>query len=215
MTENKATTIRPRLPKLVVTTRCMDVMLPWYCNVLGMSLVHRIDAVNGGPKGEQDFKVAWVTNDETDHRLVLIELPEGEADPDEEDLDEEDDQGSPHFAFGFRHLDELLDVYARLKEQDILPNLCTDAGAKTSFYYEDPDHNGVVLSVDNYGNSWAADEYLRRSSEFIKRPMGHCVDPEQLIAARKAGASPWELHEQAWAGKFAPAKPCDPQMLFS
>jgi len=188
MTENKATTIRARLPRIVVTTRNMDVMLTWYCNVLGMSLVHRIDSVNGGPKGDQDFKVAWVTNDETDHRLVLIELPEGEADPDEVDPDEEDYQALPHFAFRFGHLDELLDVYARLKEQDILPSLCTDADAKTSFYYEDPDHNRVELSVDNYGDSWTSDERLQHSQDFIKKPMGHSVNPDQLIAARKARA---------------------------
>ena len=30
------------------------------------------------------------------------------------------------------------------------------------------------------------------------------VDPDKMIAARKAGASPWELHERAFAGEFAP-----------
>jgi hypothetical protein len=39
--------------------------------------------------------------------------------------------------------------------------------------------------------------------------MAH-VDPEKMIAARKAGASAWELHERAVAGEFSPAKPYNP-----
>jgi catechol 2,3-dioxygenase len=187
MTENKATTIRARLPQLVVTTSSLDIMLTWYCNVLGMSLVHRTDSANGGPNDEQAFKAAWVTNDETDHRLVLVELPE-DADPEEADPEDEDHQRLPHFAFQFRHLDELLDTYVRLKGQGILPILCIDDGAKASFHYEDPEHNSVELSVDNYGDGRISDEHPQRSSQFIKKPIEHCVDPDQLIAARKVRA---------------------------
>lgn len=35
------------------------------------------------------------------------------------------------------------------------------------------------------------------------------IDPEKLIAARKAGASPWDVHERAFAGEFLPAEPYD------
>jgi hypothetical protein len=34
-----------------------------------------------------------------------------------------------------------------------------------------------------------------------------------VIVAREAGASPWELHERAWTGEFAPAMPYDPRVL--
>jgi hypothetical protein len=34
-----------------------------------------------------------------------------------------------------------------------------------------------------------------------------------MYAARKAGASPWELHARALAGEFAPEKPYDPRTL--
>jgi hypothetical protein len=33
------------------------------------------------------------------------------------------------------------------------------------------------------------------------RPMGVYVDPDKMIAARKAGASPWELQERAFVGE--------------
>jgi hypothetical protein len=40
------------------------------------------------------------------------------------------------------------------------------------------------------------------------------IDPDKVVAARKAGGSPWELHECALAGEFAPAKPFDPRTHF-
>ena len=40
------------------------------------------------------------------------------------------------------------------------------------------------------------------------------IDPEKMLAARKSGASPWELHERALAGEFAPAKPFDGHTRF-
>jgi hypothetical protein len=40
-----------------------------------------------------------------------------------------------------------------------------------------------------------------------ERPQIAPVDPEKMIAARKTGASAWELHERSVAGEFAPAKP--------
>jgi hypothetical protein len=98
----------------------------------------------------------------------------------------------------------LLGTYARLKEQNIRPVLCTDSGAQTAIYYEDPDRNSVELNVDNYGDSLTSTEHLRTSPEFAKNPMGKYVDPDKAIAAREAGASPWELHERAWTGEFAP-----------
>ena len=45
--------------------------------------------------------------------------------------------------------------------------------------------------------------------------MGTYVDPDKMVAARKAGASPWELHERACAGEFAQAQPYDPRVLLS
>ena len=76
----------------------------------------------------------------------------------------------------------------------------------TAFYYEDPDRNIVELNVNNYGNEWTATEHLKTSP-----PMLAQVDPERMIAGRKAGGSPWELHKRASAGEFAPATPYDPR----
>jgi catechol 2,3-dioxygenase len=205
---NKMTIVHPRLQHLGITTNSIDAMMNWYRKVLGMELVHRTNSATGDQKTGPSLMAAWVTNDETSHRLAFVELPGLEVDP-----DKAHHQRIQHFAFEYRTLDDLLGTYARLKEQAILPVLCTDAGAQTGFYYEDPDHNSVELNVDNYGNSLTSGEHLRNSPEFAKNPIGHYVDPDQLIAAREAGASSWELHERAWAGEFAPAKPYDPRVL--
>jgi len=59
---------------------------------------------------------------------------------------------------------------------------------------------------------WTATEFLRSSPASAVRPGP--VDPDKLVAARQAGASPWELHERALTGEFAPTKPLDPSTHF-
>jgi catechol 2,3-dioxygenase len=205
---NKVATIHPRLQHLGMTTANIDAMLTWYRTVLGMNLAHRTSSATGDHKDSQVLKAAWVTNDETNHRLAFVELPGLEA-----DADRAHHSRLQHFAFEYRTLDDLLGTYVRLKEHGIMPVLCTDAGAQTAFYYEDPDRNSVELNVDNYGDSWTSGEHLRNSAEFAKNPMGTYIDPDKMIAARKAGAAAWELHERAWTGEFAPPKPYDPRVL--
>ena len=69
-----------------------------------------------------------------------------------------------------------------------------------SFYLEkDP---GIIRFLRSKfarpgGDSLTSTEHLRTSPEFAKNPMGKYVDPDKVIAAREAGASPWELHERA------------------
>jgi catechol-2,3-dioxygenase len=106
-------------------------------------------------------------------------------------------------------LDDLLGTYARLKHLGILPVWVADHDLGTAFYYEDPDQNSVELNVNNYGNEWTATEHLK-----TRPPRLEHVDPDKMLEARKEGASPWELHERAIAGEFAPTKPFDPRTRF-
>jgi catechol 2,3-dioxygenase len=115
--------------------------------------------------------------------------------------------------FGYPTLDDLPDTYARLKGLHIEPLLAADHGPTISLYYADPDGNSVELLVDNCGNWDLSQEYMRTSPEFAARPMGTCVDPDHLLAARQAGASFAELHRRAYAGELAPAGPVDPRIL--
>src|ERR1039458_8719821 len=35
----------------------------------------------------------------------------------------------------------------------------------------------------------------------------------KLVAAREAGSSPWDIHQRAWQGEFAPAPPYCPDQV--
>ena len=117
-----------------------------------------------------------------------------------------------HIAFEYKTLDDLLGTYVRLKSLGILPVMAGDEGIQTSLYYSDPDGNNVELNVNNYGNEWTATEHMKAAPS--ERANLAFVDPDKMIAARKAGASPWEVHERAFAGEFAPTTPYDPRSFF-
>jgi hypothetical protein len=53
----------------------------------------------------------------------------------------------------------------------------------------------------------------RRSSPRIR--WAKYADPDRMVAAREAGAFVWDLHQRAWTGEFAPARPYDPWVSFS
>ena len=205
---NTEITVHPKLHHLGLTTANLEAMTEWYRKVLGMTLVHRTASAAGGQKDAPSLTAAWVSNDEANHRLAFVQLPDLTGDP-----DRSRHHRMQHVAFEYRTIDELLGTYARLKGLGVVPALCTDGGSQTAFYYEDPDCNSVEINVDNYGDCWTSGEHMRTSPDFARNPMGTYVDPDKMIAARKAGASPWELHERARAGEFAPLQPYDPRVL--
>ena len=92
---------------------------------------------------------------------------------------------------------DLLDNYVRLRDAGILPHGCLDHGMTMSFYYPDPDGNSVELQFDEFGDWSKSTEWMTTSPQFDANPIGTPVDPEQIIAARDAGATPQEIHERA------------------
>jgi catechol 2,3-dioxygenase-like lactoylglutathione lyase family enzyme len=199
--------VHPKLQHFGMTTANLDPMIDWYRKVLGMAVAHRSAAPTGAQMGAL-LSAAWLSNDEVNHRMAFVELPGLVADP-----DKGHHARFQHVAFEYRTIDDLLGSYARLKGLNILPMLAADQGLQTAFYYADPDQNIVELNVNNYDNEWTATEHIRTSASFAARPMGTYVDPDKMIAARKAGAAPWEMHERAFAGEFVPVKPYDPRVL--
>ena len=170
-------------------------MIDWYATVVGMAPNFQF------PGG------AWLTNDAANHRLALLTSPRMSDDP-----DKLVHTGIHHSAFEYTTIDELLETYRRLKGLRIVPHFTVDHGMTTSFYYVDPDGNSVELQVDNFGDWEQSSEWMRTSPQFAADPIGTPVDPEQMIAARKAGASFAELHRRAYAGEFPPAGPIDPRV---
>ena len=186
---------RPVLHHVNLKTTRLQEMVDWYATVVGMETLFQF------PGG------AWLSNDSANHRLALLTSPQMS-----DDSDKLVHTGIHHFAFEFSSIDELLDTYTRLKGLGITPHFTIDHGMTTSFYYVDPDGNSVELQVDNFGNWEESREFVRSSPQFAEDPIGKLVDPEQMIAARKAGASFAELHRRGYAGEFAPSEPMDPRV---
>jgi hypothetical protein len=60
------------------------------------------------------------------------------------------------------------------------------------------DGNNVELNINNRGNEWTATGHMKAAPS--ERANLVFVDPDKMIAARKAGASPWEVHERRCRG---------------
>lgn len=182
----------PTLHHVNLKTTRMQEMIDWYTIVTGMTVQHQF------PGG------AWLTNDGANHRLALLTLPQLSDDP-----DKLRHTGIHHLAFEHGSIDDLLDSYLRLKALDILPHACLDHGMTISMYYVDPDGNSVELQADNFGDWSRSSEWMRTAPEFAQNPIGRNFDPEQLVAARAAGASAKEIHRRTYAGEFDPGTALD------
>jgi catechol 2,3-dioxygenase len=182
----------PVLHHVTLKTNRLDEMCAWYGNAVGLKPNHY------GPFG------AWLTNDAANHRVAMLVAP-GLAD----DPGKVAHTGMHHLAFEYPGIDGLLSTYERLSGDGVLPHACLDHGLTTSLYYLDPDGNSVELQADNFGDWEASSEWMRTAPEFQTNPIGVNVDPEQLVAAWKAGADAAELHRRGFAGEFDPGTPLD------
>jgi catechol-2,3-dioxygenase len=189
---NTEITIHPKLQHCGLTTGNLEAMLDWYGKVLGMTVNVCVAAIPGSP-----FKtVAFASNDEVNHRLSFFETPDLAV-----DNDRDRHARVQHIAFTYDTLDDLLGTYVRLTKLGIPLLWAADQFIQTALYYEDPDGNIIELNVNNFTSDWTVTEQLKH----LPSRLHVNVDPEKMIAARKAGTSPWELHERALSGEFSPA----------
>jgi catechol 2,3-dioxygenase len=185
----------PVLHHVTLKTRRLQEMIEWYGEVAGLAANF---AFPGG---------AWLSNDAANHRLALLTSPGINDHP-----DKLAHTGLHHIAFEFAALDELLDCHVRLKAKGITPHMALDHGMTLSFYYVDPDGNSVELQCDVFGDWEKSAHWMTTSAEFAANPIGAPVDADRVVEARKAGASPDEIHRRAYAGEFPPGAPLDPRM---
>lgn len=189
------TLARPILHHVNLKTTRLQEMIDWYATAVGLDTVFQF------PGG------AFLTNDAANHRLGLIT-----ASRLRDDEDKLVHTGMHHLAFEYATIDDLLSTYAFLKERGITPHITLDHGMTLSFYYVDPDGNSVELQIDTFGDWEQSSAWMRTSPDFAADPIGKFVDAEQILAARKAGASREEIHRRAYAGGFSPSGPMDPRL---
>jgi catechol 2,3-dioxygenase len=186
---------RPILQHFGLATTNLEGMTAWYREVTGME----VNATAAIPRGKDlaPVRAAFTSNDGEHQRMALFEIPGLTVDP-----DRDHHVHLQHVAFHFRTLDDLLDSYTRLKGRGIEPVSALDEGPHVAFYYRDPDGNPVELNANTVHDDSKDVEYFRNQGGRGGRPAP--VDPNKLVAARNAGASPQELHERAVNGEFQP-----------
>ena len=179
--------IHPKFHHLNLKTTRLQEMIDFYSVLVGTEVLH------------QDDVVAWLSNDEANHRIALLAFPNFEDDP-----DKETHTGIHHSAFEYGGFDQLNSSYLRLKEAGIEPSFCLDHGMTFSYYYTDPDGNHIELQVDNFGDWGESAEWMRTSEEFKANPIGQFVDPAKVASDHAAGVGFDDIHAKAMAGGYAP-----------
>lgn len=181
--------IRPRFHHTTFATLHLDEMVQFYEKIAGLEPVYYAPGQG-----------AWLTNDEANHRIALLALPNLKA-PD----DKGHTAGLHHTAFEYAEFGPWMDNYVRLRDEGIVPFLNLDHGMTVSMYYQDPEGNGVEIQVDGFG-SWAkGKEWMWASDEFGNNPIGVYFDPELMLQAHLDGVPFEEIHKCARAGHYEPA----------
>jgi catechol-2,3-dioxygenase len=163
-----------RFSHAVLKTYDVASLRKWYCNALDAHVVF-----------EKLPLYSFITYDEEHHRLGIIAMT-GKPTPIEPRA-----PGLLHLAFTFRNIGELLDLYQRLQESGEKPDFTVNHGPTISFYYSDPDGNGVEFQVDRYASAAEAQDFIDKV--FDKNPVGVACDPEELLERRRAGETDEQL----------------------
>jgi len=178
--------ISPKLHHLTLRTSHLDEMLAWYGKVIGARVLYR------------DPFTAWTTNDEANHRIAFLGVPGLSDDP-----EKISHNGLHHSAFEYKDFNDLMESYARLKEEGLSPAFCLDHGLTVSIYYRDPEGNFVELQADGFGD-WKLSSEFVRSEEFARNPIGVFFDPDKVYAAHASGVAFAELHKAIRAEQYLP-----------
>lgn len=178
-------TIRPGyIHHIFLRTRRFDAMRAFYKLVLGCEAFF------------ENEMFSWLSFDREHHRIAIANMPQSQDQaPTQEGLD--------HVGYQYAGPEDLFATYERLRDLGIRPYWCTDHGGTTSFYYKDPDGNGLELQYDNYPNRDALLEWMK-GGDFARNPIGVDVDPERLIETFRTGLDRLELHRRSRRGEFLP-----------
>lgn len=167
----------PKLAHVVYRTRQLDVMLQWYADLFGATIVYRNPAL------------AFLTFDDEHHRLAFADLaviaPDGDAAA-------QAPVGVDHVAYEVASLTGLLETWEDLKAKGIAPYWCVNHGMSASLYYADPDANQIEFTVDCFASKAECRDYFA-GEKIGENPVGTKYDPGEWLARLRAGESAAEL----------------------
>jgi catechol-2,3-dioxygenase len=171
---------KPKLAHVVFHTGQPQQMRDFYCKLLDGHVVY------------SDEALSFITFDEEHHRIALLHPPMA-MEPKAPTT-----AAMHHVAFTFDTMDDLLDRYESLRDQGLLPATCIAHGVTTSMYYQDPDLNFVEMQIDRFENPDDATAYME-GQEYAADSVGPAFDPEEMLKARRGGASVEQLSDRVWA----------------
>jgi catechol-2,3-dioxygenase len=170
-----------KISHIVLQTNNPKAMQEWYCTVLDGEMVH-----------DAGF-ISFMSYDDEHHRVAFINPGMLETrQPSENGMLAGRESGLHHIAFTLESLGDLLETYARLKEEGIGPFWCINHGVTTSMYFRDPDNNQVELLIDNFAQARDGLAFMK-SEAFAKNPVGVEYDPDDFVARFRAGATEKDL----------------------
>jgi catechol 2,3-dioxygenase-like lactoylglutathione lyase family enzyme len=156
---------------VVYSTRRFDEMIGWYQRVFEAKVVY------------QNPVLAFLTYDDEHHRFAFANL---DALKPAAEVGGRGEIGVNHVAYTYANLGELLETYARLKEDGITPYWPVHHGVTLSFYYKDPDGNRMEFQVDCFATVEESNAYMLDDA-FAANPVGVVIDPELLLAQYRSG----------------------------
>ncbi len=171
---------KPKFAHVVFQTGQPGEMRDWYCTILDGHVVY------------EDAALTFITFDEEHHRVALLHppMPQQRKSP--------TTAAMHHVAYTFESIDDLLDRYVLLRDQGIRPAVCVAHGVTTSMYYRDPDGNMVEMQIDRFAEPDDATRYMQ-GPEYAADSVGPAFDPEEMLRARRKGATVEELSDRSWA----------------
>ncbi len=131
-----------KVAHVVLNVRDPEESAKWYCDVLGMELLHL----------NEDLGMAFLSFGVSDHDIALMKAPEGV---------ETGSPGMSHTALQIEGGEEdLRDLYQKLLDSGSRIDFLTDHGLSKSIYLFDPDGNRLeVFYQTMYGEE--AKQYMR------------------------------------------------------
>ena len=176
---------------VVYRIRRFEEMLSWYATVFGARVQYRNPAL------------AFLTFDDEHHRFAFADL--GVIRPDEDDKDDRGMIGVDHVAWEYESLADLLENYAELKANGIVPYWAVHHGMSASLYYADPDGNQMEFTVDAFATKAEGSAYFH-GGQLDTNPVGVEYDPDAWLARLRGGASAEEMLTIDATGAVSPIR---------
>ncbi len=180
-----------RLAHVVYRTRRFDEMLKWYEKVFDAKVQY------------QNPALAVLTFDDEHHRFAFADL--NTIRPDEDDKDDRGIVGVDHVAWEYDSMRDVLENYAKLKEEGIEPYWAVNHGMSASLYYADPDGNQMEFTVDCFANKAECADYFH-GEQIGDNPVGVEYDPDEWLAKLRGGVSEAELLQIDSNGEVSPIR---------